>query len=213
MNLGGYHMPGAGKMNAGQDPRMARLRAACKGWEYRSHPDGGVLLIPKGSGLSLADLGAPVDCADGLRWHPPRTLPTLHDLAREEMPQPATTVTLRRCGTVSVPLGVGPVYGSGPKKGRPSSEFGHLAQSLFQRAQDRSHEWDDQDISDTERLIYLALVFGYALTDELWAELAPYDADEAEPILGAIWGVDPKASASDGRTSPPSPQEPSAIPG
>lgn len=211
--LGAYHMVGVAPLAAGQDPRMARLRAACKAWEYRRHPAGGTLLIPKDSGTRLDACVAAVDCFDGLRWHAPAVMPTLHDLAREDMPQPSTRIELRRPGTISVPLGVGPVFGSGPRKGQPSSAMGRLAHDLYARAVDKSHDWTTKDASDTERLIFLAIQAGYSITEELFGELSPYDEDEAELLVAAVWGTDPKALASDGRTSPPSPPVSSATPG
>lgn len=211
--LGVYHLPKVLRADAKDHPALARLRTAWKAWGYHSHPDGGTLLIPKGSGLTLANCRPAVACADVLRWHAPLTLPTLHDLAREDMPQPSARVELRRCGTVSVPLGVGPVYGAGPRRGEASSAFGQLANSLYQRAIDKDHDWSDAEDRDMERLMFLALQAGYSLTEELFGELAPYDTDEVELILAAIWGRDPKASASDGPTSPPSPQASSTTPG
>ncbi|HEX3134087.1 MAG TPA: hypothetical protein VHX44_10960 [Planctomycetota bacterium] len=199
-------------LKAGDDPRMKRLRAAWPVWKYLRN-DHGTLLVPKGTDDALDDCGDPIDCFDGLRWHPPKELPTLQDLAREEMPQPSVRFKLRRFGTVSVPLGVGPVYGSGRKRGQPSSELGRLTFDLFARGQDKAREWTDADERDVERLLMLAFQAGYSLTDELFTELSPYDADEAEPLLNTIWGSDPKALASDGPTSPPSPQASSATPG
>lgn len=211
--LGAYHLPDVGKLAVVDDPRFARLCTAWPAWEFRTHPAGGTLIVPQGM-ATIIDLHGPViDCADGLRWHPPTTMPTLHDLARDEMPQPAARVTLRRCGLVSVPLGVGPVYGAGPRKGQPSSEFGRLARDLYRRAIDQAHPWTDREDRDTERVCFLALQAGYHLSDELFGELAPYDQDETELLIAAVWGSDPKASASDGTTSPPSPPGSSAIPG
>lgn len=212
MRLGCYFLAGVAPLAAGDDPRMKRLRLAWPSWRYVKHGYG-TLLVPKGTDDALEQCGDAVDCFDGLRWHPPQELPTLHDLARDEMPQPSVRFTLRRFGTVSVPLGIGPVYGSGRRRGQPSSEFGRLTFDLFGRANDRTREWTDADERDVERLLMLALQAGYCLTEELYGELSPYDADETEPLLNVIWGSDPKASASDGRTSPPSPQESSATPG
>lgn len=210
--LGAYHLPGLGKLQAGDDPRLGRLRAAWPAWEYRTHPKGGTLLLPKGD-TNAVDLVAGVKCADGLIWHPPATTPTLHDLAREEIPQPSARITLRRVGPVSIPLGVGPVFGAGPKRGQPSSDFGRLAHDLFARARRPADEWTTTDDRDLERMLFLALQSAYHLTDELFGELAPYDLDEVDSLISAIWGRDPKASASDGATSPPSPQESSPNPG
>lgn len=212
--IGAYHMPDRGKLQVVSDPRFQRLLATWPAWEFRTHPAGGSLLLPKGIDNSGIDLHAPViTCDDGLRWHPPATMPTLHDLARDEMPQPATRITLRRIGQVSVPLGVGPVYGAGRRKGQPSSELGRLAHDLYQRAIDKEREWTQREVDDTERVCFLALRAGYHLSEELFGELSPYDTDETELIVAAVWGSDPKASASDGPTSPPSPQGSSAIPG
>lgn len=211
--LGCYHMPNVAPMAAGNDPRMARLRAAFPTWEYRRHPDGGTLIVPKDAGTSLAGCGPAVECHDGLRWHPPIVMPSLHDLARDDMPQPSTRVKLRRCGTISVPLGVGPVYGVGPKRGQPSSTFGRLAFDMFNRTKDADRTWSNEDDNDAERLLMLAIQSGYHLTEELFEEIAPYDQDEAAQILHVIWGNDPKASASDGPTSPPSPRASSRTPG
>jgi|GEM_PF-4723480 len=211
--LGIYHLPDQGKLAAGDDPRMARLRSAWPEWEYRSHPAGGTLLLPKGSGLTLDQCRPPVPCSDGLRWHAPLTLPTLHDLARDEIPQPSARVTLRRTGTVSLPLGVGPVYGSGRRKGQASSAFGILHNDLYNRAHDLERAWTDDDERDVAVMLFLALQSGYHLTEELYEELSPYDADEMKLMMLAIWGSDPKAWASDVRTSPPSPPASSATPG
>lgn len=211
--LGAYHMPGLAKLQAADDPRMRRLIAAWPVWEYRTHPAGGALAVPKGLTNPIDLAGPVVECPDGLRWHPPTTMPTLHDLAREDMPQPAVRIRLRRMGQVSVPLGVGPVYGAGPRKGQPSSELGRLARDLYHRAIDREHEWSDQDDRDTERVCFLSIQAGYSVTEELFGELAPYDQDELSVMIAAVWGCDPKASASDGTTSPPSPQASSATPG
>lgn len=211
--LGAYHLPGVPRAQAGDHPAMARLRKAWKAWEYRTHPAGGTLLVPKGTNARLETCAPAIDCTDGLRWHAPLALPTLHDLARDDMPQPTARIELRRCGTLSIPLGVGPVYGVGPRRGQPSSPYGWLAADLYRRSIDKEHVWTDADDDDVHALVFLALQAGYNLTEELFQELAPYDADELEPLLAAIWGRDPKASASDGRTSPPSPQESSATPG
>lgn len=212
--LGAYHLPTATKTDALDDRRVARLRAAWPSWESRTHPLGGALLVPSGSARGALDLSRPgVPCDDGMNWHPPQVMPTLYDLAREEMPQPSVVIRLRRIGDVSLPLGVGPVYGAGPKRGKPSSPFGLLAFDLFARGNEPDHVWTADDERDVERLLFLAFQQGYSLTEELFAELAPYDLDEINPILQGIWGCDPKASASDGPTSPPSPQGSSPIRG
>jgi hypothetical protein len=189
---------------------MARLRAAWPSWQFRKHPDGGTLAVPKGGPAALGDYGPPRDCGEGMSWLPPREMPSFYDLAREVEPSPATRVTLRRVGPVSVPLGLGPVFGAGPKRGRPSSEYGLLARDLHQRASDPEHDWGVDDELDVERLLFTALRCGYHLTWELFGELAPYDLDEVGEILGAIWGSHPKPSGSAGSTSPQSPPEPSA---
>jgi hypothetical protein len=210
--LGAYHMPDRSPLAASDDPRMRRLRAAWPSWQFRAHPQGGTLCHVKGGPGMVSDYAAARDCGDGMRWLPPQTMPTLYDLAREVQPQPATRVLLRRIGEISIPLGTGPVYGAGPRRGRPSSEFGALASDLYRRSVDTDLPWTDADELDVERLLFLAIRFGYCLTWELFGELAPYDLDEVSEILSAIWGSHPKPLGSDGSTSQQSPPEPSPTP-
>jgi hypothetical protein len=201
--LGAYYFPKISPISTSDDPRMARLRRAWNAWEYIGQ-DGGTLVRPKGIGASMHFSAH--DTVDGLQWYPPDQFPSLYDLARADMPQPATRVHLRRIGPVSVPLGIGPVFGAGSKRGQPSSPLGILAAELFTSASDKERAWTTADEKKVEQLLFFALQAGYHLTEELFAELAPYDLDEIPVLLGCIWGNDPKASASDGPTSPPSPQ-------
>lgn len=211
--LGLYRIPGQAQMAASDDPRMARLRAAWPAWDFRRHPDGGTLAVPRGSSPDLRACGPVRTYVDGLLWHPPAALPTIQDLARAEEVKPSVRLRLRRAGTVSVPLGVGPVYGAGPKRGQPSSEFGILARDLHQRSTDKDRTWTNEDEADVERLLFLAFRCSYHVTEELFGEVAPYDLDEINELIGVIWGNDPKASQRDGTTSPPSVLVPSATPG
>lgn len=202
--LGAYFIPDAAPLTASADPRLARLRAAWPKWRYQATP-GGVLAFPLGTDDHLDSCGERVTCADGLGWHAPLTPPAFYDLAREDIPAPSVHVHLRRIGNVSVPLGVGPVFGAGPKRGQPSSEFGKLAFDLHARSSVKDRKWTDEDEADVERLLFLALRHCYHITEEVFNECPPYDADEISPILQAIWGSDPKASASAEPTSPPPP--------
>ncbi len=212
MMLGAYHLPTAGSpVAAMDDQRIARLKAAWPRWRAGRHPSGGCLVAPVGLSeevrLDPAAYDADEPCADGLVWLPPKVTPTLYDLAREDPPRETATVRLRRVGPVTVPLGLGPCFGLGPRRGQPSSEFGTLAHTLRRRARDTEHVWTDDDEVETERLVFLAFQFGYCVTWEIWCRLAPYDLDEVSPILDGIWGLDPKASRDVGPTSPPSPPE------
>jgi hypothetical protein len=207
--LGAYHLPDAGSPLAAMgDRRQARLRAAWPRWKAGRHPKGGSIVVPIGLSeadtMNPADYGAPEPCSDGLVWLPPRVMPTLYDLAREDPPRETATIRLRRVGPVTVPLGMGPCFGLGPHRGKPSSEFGTLAHEQYRRARDAEYVWTDEDEAAVERLVFLAFQFGYCVTWEIWCRLAPYDLDEVAPILDGIWGLDPKASRDVGPTSPPS---------
>lgn len=214
---GAYHMPDCpGPVAAADDPRVARLRRAGR-WAFAQHPASGCVAYPaEDERFDPAAHGEPETLADGLVWLPPRVAPSLHDLARASMPQPATTVELRRQGRVSIPLGVGPVYGCGPRRGEPSSEFGELVLAVDQRLSETGEHppedldedlrrWTAADEARLERLCFLALQAGYELTEELFARIAPYDADEIAVIWEGILGIDPKAAAGATATAPPSP--------
>lgn len=216
--LGLYRIPDKAQLAASDDPRVARLRAAWPTWDFRRHPEGGTLAVPRGQSPDLRICGPVRTCVDGLFWHPPATLPTLHDLARDEEVKPSVRLRLRRTGTISIPLGVGPCYGAGPKRGQPSSEFGILARRLHHRAEEAEKNkdtdpWNAQDEVEVERLLFLGFRCSYHLTEELFGDICPYDLDEISDVIGVIWGNDPKASKRDGTTSPPSALASSATPG
>jgi len=203
--LGTYHVTDAGgPMAVHDDPRVARLKAAYPRWAASRAPAGGVYLSPHGQPPQVT-VSDPVICDDGLEWYAPTALPQLYDLARDQIPQPSADVDLRRVGRVSLPLGVGPAYAIGPRRGQPSSEYGQAVEQLWQRHQADSDAWTSDDDDHTERVIWLAAAQCYHLTWELWCALCPYDLDETSLILGAIFGLDPKAERGDGATSQPSP--------
>lgn len=215
--IGAYIIPiQAGLRDADRDPRTARLRAAWPRWRFGRCADG-IIAAPFGLGdachLSVSAYGPARTCADGLIWLPPVALPSLYDLAREEIPAEVTEIRLRRLGLASVPLGLGPVYGVGPKRGSPSSEYGALAAALYRIANDKAYVWGDDEEREVERLIFLGFRLCYHLTREIWDELAPYDLDEVGDILQCAWGSHPKASSDGGSSSPPSLPEPSGTPG
>ena len=182
--LGAYLIRGASSaLEASEDPRLPRLRAAWRLWSY-TRTEGGVLCVQAGAPVpqTVDGYGPARPCENGLDWLPPKTLPALYDLAREDPPGESTEVVLRRIGPVTIPLGLGPIYGAGRKRGLPSSEYGRHAADLHRRAVDKAHAWCAADELDTERLLFLALRQGYHLTWEIFGELAPYDLDEVSEI-------------------------------
>ena len=215
--LGAYHIREAGTAVAAMsDPRLRRLKAAWPNWKAGVHPSGGCIVAPAGLPGGSLDVAtydqATESCTDGLIWLPPSEPPTLYDLARDDPPREITVVRLRRVGPVNVPIGLGPMFGLGPKRGQPSSEFGTLAHDLRRRAKDPEHVWDTADELAVERLLFLGLQLSYSLTWEIWCRIAPYDLDEVGVIIDAIWGLDPKALPGVAPTSVPSPPGPSPTP-
>jgi len=215
MRLGAYLVDAPATPAVLDDPRLGRLRSAWPAWAVAGTVDGRALVIPAGEGCPVSfdrdDYGEAVEGLDGLLYLPPDPLPELYDLAREDMPQPAARVSLRRVasggpGEISIPLGLGPVYGVGPRQGEPSSTYGRLAWDLWSRVEelptddDGNVQLSEELLEDMRHLAHQAVEQGYHVTWELWWQLAVYDADELSKITDVIWGADPKAAPGDATT-------------
>lgn len=212
--IGSYLIPQASPTTVLDDPRMDRLRAGPPSWTAGRH-SGGALVWPANtpppSSASVAGDGE--TCDDGLIYYAPPTLPSIYDQARAVIPDTSGQVRLRRCRQLSIAVGVGPVYALGPRAGTPSTEYGALAQALYQRWNERAvanvaaeddldedapsvslqaYDVDERDLLDAQRLIFLGVQQCYAITWEYWAALSLYDADESNLLLNTIMGLDPK---------------------
>ena len=193
----GYLLDGVNPQAASAHPLMAgRLRAAGP-WQYQAHA-GGTLATWRGAGTRAEDLGVARPVAEGIRYLPPRALPSPDDLARQERAGDSLeAVTVDDQGTVLhiVPALLTPraILSSG-LAGDPATRYGREAHAAF-RAIAAAPEDKEEAARLAVAVCRLALCYSYRLTDELLDDLGWIN----ESSVTALWeAVTKPPKAADG---------------
>ena len=137
------------------------------------------------------------ECPDGLWYAPPLTLPDQIELARRNIPS-CIDVAMSTGVTLSIPMAAASPrsidFATG-KVGKPASEFGRRAHALYDRLaglpKDATVSAADPDVL---MVLTLGVMTSYRVTPELLTDLAWFTTVDVLPTVGAIMGIDPKAS-------------------
>ncbi len=212
-----YWFKDATLASVGDHPRAARLRRAwpnipddpeCR-WMAQSHPVQGTLVVwPRpadGSGIPLEAFGKPREIADGLTYFPSLAPFTMIDVIRPERHRgQGTWCSLYSGESLYVPLALATYRelilgaGGGLKLGGYQNEYGTLGHELFDVFVKEGIQYSDPRLT---RLLFLALQQSYTLTEEMAEDIRWLGEADINPVLHAIFGIDPKALAAVPATS------------
>lgn len=215
-----YWLPDVVASDAKEHPAFARLLYAGP-WAFKTHPNGGTIAawrdfpaVGEHASLNPSDYCDPQDCGDGLRYLQPQAMPEIYALVVGN--RAGVDVTLA-CGvTLTIPPALSSHRAlrlSGRQRDLPPiGEFGRLAFELLDaaRSTDTGIPFEDPRL---QRVICLAIGARYRSTPELLEDLNLVAAEDADPILSAVWFGDPKAlerAAVAARSSSPSSASPTA---
>lgn len=204
-------MPFAYWSDAVKDPAVARdhsafARLALAGpWQFRDwNHEGkpGVLAEWHGHTGGMAAYGEPRTSGDGLVYFPSREPLRQEDLAKRSAPAGIDYATTTG-HVLTIPLAAAAPrflgFGDEEPLGEPANEFAVLALRVFDRLATKPIGFADPDL---RRLVLLAVGQCYRVTAEVLSELRWITTADVEPVLLAIMGADPKASADAGDSSP-----------
>ena len=177
---------------------LAKRLAPAGPWQCCDSHDGGTLLTFKGASVSLDSYGPPQVCDDGLVYYPSLVPLTPADLGKANIPD-SVPVTLASGMTLSIPVARRSARKrsfTGKAVGDYVSEFPRLAFSVYDRVQsDQAIKLDDRDLV---RVIFLAVSLCYRVTEEVLSDLGWLSTADDDPIISAVFGLDPKAVAAAG---------------
>lgn len=197
-----YLAPGVGGTKPARDvPQFARVLGAGP-WALTDTvlPDGTVGAMIWWSDCDRPD---PADltwrtCPDGLRYGSPAVLPDISDLAKINAP-PGIDVVLVNGMQVTIPVAMlepRKIDFSTGKATEPATDFGRRAFAIQHRLAELPK---DTGIPTTDpevlHVIGLAFMQEYRLPPELLSDLGWITTVDVDPVLCAIMGADPKASA------------------
>ncbi|HEV8176273.1 MAG TPA: hypothetical protein VGP44_01150 [Gemmatimonadales bacterium] len=211
----GYFLPGGKAAPPREIPAFARVLESgpWSSTEFNHHEAGsGALLFWTDKSIGQTDLRRPEawrKCADGLWYCRPAVLPDQSILAKRNCPQ-GIDVTLATGLLLTIPLATAApraVCFSSGSLGDPSSEFGRVADAVYDRmanGKDDAGKAKGLPLLDPQvlRLVTLALMAAYRVTPELLDDLGWITSADIDPILCAIMGTDPKAFEPAGVSSP-----------
>jgi hypothetical protein len=214
-------------MQCAESPRFHRLHRAwpnlqddpSQRWSAQQHPVQGTMVVwpgQHGSGLQLDAFGPPRVTHDGLTYYPSLEKPTPIELMRDENTRlSGTWVSLYGGGELFIALATATpreiilCASGGIKIGRHKAEYGLLAHDLYEPFLKEGITFEDPRLG---RLLFLALQQSYCITEEMIEDLGWICEADISPIIHAIMGIDPKASAvalagsaSQGQSTPTSP--------
>jgi hypothetical protein len=151
-------------------------------------------------------------CPDGLWYGSGGGLPSQASLAREAAP-PGVDLVLGGGTTLTIPLAVAAPrlidFGAGGI-GEPATELGRLAYRIYDRL--TAEQGIGLADPDLHRLVLLAVQASYRVTEELLTDLGWISTVDLDPIVCAIFGTHPKASAGGAGNSPSPPADSSTAP-
>lgn len=209
----GYWAKDVPFMQAAEHPSFARLRRGWPNladspgerWQVQQHPNGGALVVWPGiqdaSTVPLEALGTPRVTHDGLVYYPSRVVPTHEDLIRPEQHRPTGTWIQLTSGqelyvalAVATPREMILRAGGGIAFGKYQNEYGLLGHELWEPF------WAPGGINPEDprlaRILFLAIQQSYFVTEESFEDLPWLSTRDVVPMMHAIQGVNPKASAA-----------------
>lgn len=222
-----YHAPHVAPSVAKEHPLFARLLYAGP-WRFLDADGGGTIAVwgdypepGQAQPHALALFGKPVACEPGLFYLPPKqplTPAAIYGLVKEGTGTSGIDVTLA-CGvTITIPPALishrrRPLSARGRAAEMWVTEYGQLAHELLLEAREKGEDGKPKGVEPgprLDRLLALAIGQRYRTTPELLDDLALLADEDVDPILGAAWGVAPKAERRAGETDAPSPSDSSA---
>jgi hypothetical protein len=209
----GYWAKDVAFMQAAEHPRFARLRRAWPNladspderWQVQPHPNGGAIVVWPGhqdsSGVALETFGTTRETHDGLVYYPSLEAPTKEDLIRPEQHRPTGTWLQLTSGhelfvalAIATPREMVLRAGGGIAFGKYQNEYGILGHELWEPF------CGGQGIDPTDprlaRLLFLSIQQSYYVTEEMVEDLPWLSSSDIRPMVHAIQGVNPKASAA-----------------